>query len=97
MVASRAYRQLGKTPLLVMCARPKTTEAVNHPAVSFEKVFEREFCSNPRNNNSSGQAVSKKMETASEGKDFQCACAGSNRIKCNAVPRGITMMAIHAK
>jgi hypothetical protein len=39
--------------------------------VSFESVREREFCSKPRNKSSSGHAVSRKMEIATKGRDFQ--------------------------
>src|SRR5438552_3941990 len=48
--------------MLLMCEKPKRTEAVIQPTVSLFVARERKFCSRPRKRSSSGNAVKKRKE-----------------------------------
>src|SRR5438270_761123 len=93
MDAKMTYRQLGK-PRLVMCEKPKRTEAVHQLANSLFILRDNKFCSRPRKRNSSGQAVKKKMAMDSSRDDLHSPQRGANSMKWIPVPRG---MAIAAK
>src|SRR5271169_3333371 len=74
-----------------MCDSPNNTDAVHHPATSLFEARVRKFCSNPRNSNSSGQAVKNKIATdvnKSELHLFHCGAKAINRM---AIPSGIAI------
>src|SRR5258708_6863617 len=80
MEPRRTYRQFGKCRL-VMCEKPKRTEAASHPTVSLLVDCERRFCSRPRKRSSSGQAVKTRMAAESGRKDFHSAILGEYEMK----------------
>src|SRR5882724_1620024 len=86
------YRQFGNPPL-VMWDSPKRSEAVHQPAKSLFEARDSIFCSKPRNRNSSGQAVKRKMARPVRGSAFQSYQRGAKEMKCKASPRGIAMTA----
>src|SRR5580704_5843839 len=79
--------------MFVMCENPNKIEASTQPAVSFFVVRCNMFCSNPRNRNSSGQAVKQRIASARNGSVFHSPHRGPNATKCIAVPRGIAIAA----
>src|SRR5580658_5178088 len=81
------YRQLGN-PRFVMCENPNSTDAVHHPAKSLLDDRASIFCSNPRNRNSSGHAVRKKIPSEVSGNEDDACHCGVNAMKCIAVPKG---------
>src|SRR5580700_494440 len=84
------YRQFGN-PRLVICENPNITDAVHHPAKSFFDDRASIFCNKPRNRNSSGQAVKKKIPSEVNNREpEECHC-GANAKKCIAVPRGMAI------
>src|SRR5580693_1193823 len=90
MDARMTYRQFGN-PMLVICENPNTTDAVHHPAKSLLDDRASIFCSNPRNRNSSGHAVKKKIPSEVNTSELHACHCGANAMKCKAVPRGIAM------
>src|SRR5208282_3599475 len=90
MVARITYRQFGK-PRFVICENPNNTEAVHHAAKSLLYDRASMFCSNPRNRNSSGQAVKKKIASEVKSRELHACHCGANAIKCSAVPSGMAM------
>src|SRR5271166_942380 len=77
--------------MLVMCEKPKSTEAVHQPAQSVLESRASRFCSNPRNKNSSGHAVKSKIAKEPNRKALQRPHCGANAMKCIPVPSGMAM------
>src|SRR5579863_4812359 len=84
------YLQFGK-PMLLMCEKPNSTDAVHQPAKSLLLARESMFCSSPRNRNSSGQAVKKKIPSEVKTSEPHACHCGAKLMKCIAVPSGIAM------
>src|SRR6202022_2573156 len=74
-----------------MCDNPNNTEAVHHPARSLFDDRAKKFCSNPRNSNSSGQAVKNKIASEVNSNELQRFHCGAKAIKRIAIPSGIAM------
>src|SRR5208283_769130 len=91
IVASATYRQFGK-PRLVMCAKPKSSDAVHHPAHSVLESRASKFCSSPRNKNSSGHAVKIRIATELNKNPLHRPHCGANVRKCIPVPSGTAML-----
>src|SRR5579863_6094208 len=92
MVASSTYFQFGAGACR-MCEKPKITEATSSAAHLFLKVRVRQFCTIPRNRNSSGHAVKNKIPIAATGSERTRARLGPNVMKWIVIPSGIAMAA----
>src|SRR5262249_39374011 len=84
-------------PMLVMCEHQNSMDAVHQPTTSLLVDRASRFWSKPRNRNSSGQAVKKRIASAKSGSVRQSCQRGSKWKKCKAVGKGIAMAPKAAK